>query len=113
MGYRAKEALPIIEIIPHSGRYDYESKYTKGAADHIVPAKLSPALTEQLQELAIKTFTAAGCNGVARIDMMLSEEDKPYVLEVNSVPGMTETSLVRMQLAPKGFLSPIYARKYS
>jgi len=106
-----KEALPIIEIIPHSGRYDYESKYTKGAADHIVPAKLSPALTEQLQKLAIKTFTAAGCNGVARIDMMLSEEDKPYVLEVNSVPGMTETSLVPDAARAKGVSFPDLCEK--
>ena len=89
-----KQAFSIIKIVPHSGRYDYESKYTKGAADHIVPAVLEASLTEKVKEMAIKTFTATGCNGVARVDFMLGEDHTPYVLEVNSVPGMTETSLV-------------------
>lgn len=89
-----KEAFPIIEITTTSGRYDYESKYTKGASTHIIPMPVSEAKTKEIQELAIKTFTACGCRGVARVDMMLSDEEKPYVIEVNSVPGMTELSLV-------------------
>lgn len=89
-----KEAFPIIEITTTSGRYDYESKYTKGASTHIIPMPVSEAKTKEIQELAIKTFTACGCCGVARVDMMLSDEEKPYVIEVNSVPGMTELSLV-------------------
>lgn len=89
-----KEAFPIIEITTTSGRYDYESKYTKGASTHIIPMPVSEAKTKEIQELAIKTFTACGCRGVARVDMMLSDEEKPYVMEVNSVPGMTELSLV-------------------
>ena len=55
---------------------------------------VSAEKTRQIQELAIKTYTACGCRGVARVDMMFSEDEKPYVIEVNSVPGMTETSLV-------------------
>ena len=90
----AKEAMPVIEITTTSGRYDYASKYTKGASTHIVPAELPAALTEQVQNLALQTFTACGCQGVARVDMMLSADGTPYVIEVNSVPGMTETSLV-------------------
>ena len=89
-----KEAFPIIEITTTSGRYDYQSKYTKGASTHIIPAPMSDAKTKEIQDLAIKTFTACGCRGVARVDMMLSEDETPYVIEVNSVPGMTELSLV-------------------
>ncbi|MBQ1867327.1 MULTISPECIES: D-alanine--D-alanine ligase family protein [Selenomonas] len=90
----AKEAFPIIEITTTSGRYDYESKYTKGASTHIIPMPVSDAKTKEIQDLAIKTFTACGCRGVARVDMMLGPDEKPYVIEVNSVPGMTELSLV-------------------
>ena len=89
-----KEAFPIIEITTLTGRYDYDSKYTKGASAHIIPAPLSEEKTKEIQDLAVKTFTACGCKGVDRVDMMLSEDEVPYVIEVNSVPGMTETSLV-------------------
>jgi D-alanine-D-alanine ligase/UDP-N-acetylmuramate--alanine ligase len=89
-----KEAFPIIEITTTSGRYDYNSKYTKGASTHIIPAPISEEKTRELQELAIKTYTACGCKGVARVDMMYSDDETPYVIEVNSVPGMTEVSLV-------------------
>ena len=88
------EAFPIIEITTASGRYDYESKYTKGASTHIIPARVSKELTGKIQALAVDTFRACGCRGVARVDMMLSEAEVPYVIEVNSVPGMTELSLV-------------------
>lgn len=90
----SKEAFPIIEITTSSGRYDYRSKYTQGASAHLVPAPLSEAKTREVQELAVKAFEACGCRGVARVDMMLSEDEVPYVIEVNSVPGMTELSLV-------------------
>lgn len=89
-----KEAFPIIEITTASGRYDYESKYTKGASTHIIPMQVSEEKKKEIEELAIRTFTVCGCRGIARIDMMLSTEEKPYVIEVNSVPGMTELSLV-------------------
>ena len=88
------EALPVIEITTTSGRYDYESKYTPGASAHLVPAPISPECTAEVQELAVRAFNACGCTGVARLDVMLSETEKPYAIEVNSVPGMTETSLV-------------------
>lgn len=89
-----KEAFPIIEITTTSGLYDYKSKYTKGASTHIIPAHISAELTENVQELAIRTFTACGCRGIARVDLMLSDDGIPYVIEVNSMPGMTELSLV-------------------
>ena len=88
------EAFPIIEITTVTGRYDYETKYKKGASKHIVPAPLSDELTERIKAMAVKTFEVCKCSGVARVDLMLSEAGEPYVLEVNTVPGMTETSLV-------------------
>ena len=87
-------ALPVIEITTTTGRYDYETKYKKGASTHICPAELSDDLTIKIQELAVSAFKVCKCAGVARIDVMLSEENIPYAIEVNSVPGMTETSLV-------------------
>lgn len=88
------EALPVIEITTTTGRYDYKSKYTKGLSTHIVPAPLPDELTAEVQSLAIAAFKLCKCAGVARVDMMLSEDNVPYVIEINSVPGMTETSLV-------------------
>ena len=88
------EAFPVIEITTLSGRYDYHSKYTKGASTHIVPAELPAELTTEIQQIAVHACEACGCKGVARVDFMLSEDGKPYAIEVNSMPGMTETSLV-------------------
>lgn len=88
------QALPVIEITTVTGRYDYETKYKKGASTHICPAEISTDLTEKVQALAVEAFKVCKCKGVARVDIMLSEENTPYAIEVNSVPGMTETSLV-------------------
>ncbi len=88
------EALPVIEITTTTGRYDYTSKYTKGLSTHIVPAQIPDEVTSEVQALAVAAFKLCKCAGVARVDMMLSAENVPYVLEINSVPGMTETSLV-------------------
>lgn len=87
-------ALPILELRPKSkaGFYDYEAKYTKGMTEFILPAELSPEITKTCQDLAVKTFRALHCSGYARVDMMVSEEGQPYVLEVNTLPGMTDTS---------------------
>ena len=88
------DALPVIEITTTSGRYDYESKYTVGASRHIIPARISAEAMTRVRETADQTFRIFGCWGVARIDMMLSSEDVPYVIDINTMPGMTETSLV-------------------
>ena len=104
-------AMPIIEITTISGRYDYTSKYTVGASTHIVPAELSDLKTEEIKHLAEKTFLACGCKGVARVDMMLSTEEVPYVIEVNSVPGMTETSLVPDAARAMGLDFPLLCEK--
>lgn len=87
-------ALPILELRPKSkaGFYDYEAKYTKGMTEFILPAEISDATTKHAQELAVKTFKALGCSGYARVDMMVDKAGNPYVLEVNTLPGMTDTS---------------------
>jgi D-alanine--D-alanine ligase len=96
------KALPIVMIAPHSGSYDFHSKYTKGATDYLVPAPLSEEVTAYVQGLAIETYKVLGLSGVARIDVMLDAENIGYVLEANTIPGMTATSLVPKEAAAVG-----------
>jgi D-alanine-D-alanine ligase len=84
--------LPVLEIVSPTGVYDYHAKYTAGASDHFV-ADLPADTANIICDLAIKTYKAIGCEGLSRIDFLLTEENKPYVLEVNTSPGMTATSL--------------------
>lgn len=102
IGDETAQALPVIEIVPHSGRYDYRSKYTKGCTDYIVPAELEHVVTERIQNLAVRAFQLFGCRGVARVDFMMDEAGQPYVLEINTIPGMTATSLVPKAAAATG-----------
>jgi D-alanine-D-alanine ligase len=95
-------AYPVVEIEPKSGFYDYASKYTKGMTTYTCPAKLDKDLSRHVRELAVEATQVLGCSGVARVDFRLSEEDEPYLLEVNTLPGMTPTSLVPMAAAAKG-----------
>lgn len=87
-------AFPVINIRPRSGAYDFKSKYTKGETEYLVPAPLPEATTKHVQKLAIAAYKVLGCKGVARADVMLDNQGQGYVLEVNTVPGMTATSLV-------------------
>lgn len=87
-------ALPSLEIISKTGVYDYQAKYTVGLSEHIIPARLPAYTNQRLAELAIQTYQAIGCKGFARVDFIVDEELKPYVLEINTIPGMTETSLL-------------------
>ncbi|NPV27681.1 MAG: D-alanine--D-alanine ligase [Firmicutes bacterium] len=86
-------ALPLIEIVSTTGVYDYESKYTVGMSEHIIPPRLSEAVQQKVKDLAIRTFQTLGCQGYARIDFMVDTAGTPYVLEANTAPGMTSTSL--------------------
>lgn len=88
-----EKALPIIEIIPKNEIYDYESKYSEGGSEHIIPARISDSLTKQIQEYAIQAHRVLGCETYSRVDFLLLENEKPYILEVNTLPGMTPTSL--------------------
>jgi len=96
------EALPIVEIRPKSGHYDYESKYTSGASDYFCPADLPAELAARIAELGRRSVRALGCRGVARVDFRLSPSNEPYCLEVNTIPGMTPTSLVPMAAKARG-----------
>lgn len=96
------QALPIVMIAPHSGSYDYHSKYTTGATDYLVPAPLSEEVTAYVQGLALETYKVLGLSGVARIDVMLDAKNIGYVLEANTIPGMTATSLVPKEAAAVG-----------
>lgn len=86
--------LPVLEIKPKHDLYDYECKYTSGMSEYIVPAEISDEVKAELQSQAILAFNALGCNGYARVDFRVSKDYKPYCLEINTLPGMTSTSLV-------------------
>ncbi len=88
------QALPVIEIAPHSGYYDYTNKYTSGATDYIVPAQIPPEIFAHVQDMAVKAHEALGCSGYSRADFRLAPDGSVYILEVNTAPGMTATSLV-------------------
>lgn len=96
-------ALPVIEIVvPGDGLYDYEHKYHSEATQYFCPADLSAALTEQLQQLAVQAYQALDCAGWGRVDIMLDEQHQPWLLEVNTSPGMTPQSLVPMAAKAQG-----------
>src|SRR5699024_8594710 len=88
-----EEALPVIEIIPKNYFYDYKSKYEPGGSEHIVPADISEDLTETIQAYAVKAHQSLGCETYSRVDFLLREDGVPIILEVNTLPGMTPTSL--------------------
>jgi len=87
------EALPIIQVVPKGGFYDFQAKYTAGQTEYLVPAPLEGAIYERLQQVAVAAFRALGCAGAARVDFMVREREF-FCLEVNTIPGMTETSLL-------------------
>lgn len=84
-------ATEILELRPKNEWYDYEAKYTKGMTEFILPAELSDEMTQRVKEIAVKAFEITGCSGVSRVDFLIVD-DIPYVLEINTSPGMTETS---------------------
>jgi D-alanine-D-alanine ligase len=100
------EALPLVEIIPAGGLYDYAHKYEKGRTRYACPAELPAALTARIQADALKAWTLLGCRHLARVDFRLAPDGTPFCLEVNTIPGMTETSLFPMAAAAAGLDFP-------
>src|SRR5581483_406018 len=94
VGILGEKALPVIEIKPAHAFYDFHSKYAPGGSVHVTPAPLSSAKTKQVQRVALRAFKALGCSVYGRVDVMLSRSGRPFVLEVNTIPGMTATSLL-------------------
>jgi D-alanine-D-alanine ligase len=106
------QALPILEIIPKGGFYDFNNKYpflnpqAGGGAKHVCPANIDPNTTRQIQELALRAFRALGLVVYGRVDVLLTASGDPFVLEVNTIPGMTEASLLPEAAAAAGINYP-------
>ncbi|MCS7215667.1 MAG: D-alanine--D-alanine ligase [Thermodesulfovibrio sp.] len=94
IGVLGDRVLGGVEVRPKKGFYSYEAKYTKGLTEYILPPEIDSVLYEKLKELGLKAHRALNCSGATRVDMIVDSQGNPYVLEVNTIPGMTETSLL-------------------
>lgn len=94
LGNEQPHALPVIEIVPDGGFYDFEAKYTPGRSQHLCPAPLADDVADQMKQYAQAAHKALGCAGVSRTDFLLDEEGGFWALETNTLPGMTATSLL-------------------
>ena len=101
-GVVESEVLPIVEITAPDDWYGYDAKYTKGASRYLVPAPLDSRTETLCREITLRTYTALGCRGMGRVDFRLSEDGQLYVLELNNIPGFTETSLLPKAAAQAG-----------
>ena len=94
--------LPVVEVRPKSGQFDYRNKYTPGNTEYFCPAQMDAAMTARIQEAALGAFRAVGGRDYARVDVMVRSSGEPVVLEVNTLPGMTPTSLLPLAAAAAG-----------
>src|SRR5665811_2368212 len=96
VGTQDPRVLPIVEAVPKSGHdfYDFESRYTPGETEFNVPASLESAVAEEVERISLETYRALGCSGFGRVDIILDAADRPWILELNTIPGLTETSLM-------------------
>jgi len=95
LGNKKPEPLPLVEIIPRKSRFfDYQSKYLKGGAREIAPARISKRLTRRIKEIALVVYRLIGCRGFSRVDFILRKAKEPLVLEINTIPGLTPMSLL-------------------
>lgn len=99
-------AYPVVEIVPGEGFYNYENKYKPGATKETCPAPISPELTKEMQEYAVKGYHALGLESYARLDFIMTEDHRMYCLEANTLPGMTPTSLIPQEAAVLGIDYP-------
>ncbi len=105
------EVLPVIEIIPEGGIYDYEHKYTKGKTKYVCPAELPDDISAEAQRLALTAFKILGCKGYGRVDFRLGPENQLFCLEVNTLPGMTSSSLLPKAAKAAGMEFPVLIDK--
>ena len=103
LGNDTLEILPIVEIVPNGGFYDYKAKYTAGETDEIVPARVSGAVTAEARRIATLCHQTLGCQGMSRTDMIVTGKNEIYTLEVNTIPGMTPTSLLPRSAEAAGY----------
>ncbi len=94
IGILGKKALPVIELKPKRKFYDYKAKYTKGMTEYLIPAPISQSLTAKLKAIALKAHQTLGLRDLSRVDFKVDSSGNPFVLEINSIPGFTETSLL-------------------
>jgi D-alanine-D-alanine ligase len=106
VGVLGNAALPIVEIVPREGFYDYEHKYTKGASEYHVPASIPPELAARIQGIALEACRALDLRVYSRVDVLLAPDGRFNVLEINTIPGMTETSLLPKAAAVVGMDFP-------
>lgn len=98
-----KEYLfPITEVVAKNEFFDYEAKYTAGMSDEITPADITPEVAEQLNEMTLAAYKACRCKGLARVDFIVTPEGKPYMIEINTIPGMSAGSIVPKQIRAAG-----------
>ena len=102
VGILGEEALPVVEICAPDGWYDYGAKYTKGRTEYHVPAPLTAEQATRCQELALRVFHALGCRDLGRVDLRMTPAGELFVLEMNTIPGFTETSLLPKAAAAAG-----------
>ena len=102
VGILGEKVLPVVEVRPKSGSYDYTNKYTAGNTEYFCPADFDAATTQRIQAAALGAFRAIGGRDYARVDVMVRADGSPVVLEVNTLPGMTETSLLPKAAAAAG-----------
>ena len=102
VGILGETILPVVEVRPRAGSYDYQNKYTAGATEYFCPADFEPETTRRIQAAAHAAFQAIGGRDYGRVDVMLAADGTPLVLEVNTLPGMTETSLLPKAAAAAG-----------
>lgn len=93
LGNHVPRSLPVVEITSENEFYDFEAKYTKGMCHHIIPARISEELQSTVERISLRAYQVLGCKGLARVDLMLDQEGAPKIIEVNTLPGMTEMSL--------------------
>ena len=111
VGVLDKEALPIIEIIPKVGFYDYKNKYQAGSAEEVTPAHISAELTLKMQEMALETHRVLGLSSYSRIDFLMNEQNEIFCIEANTLPGMTPTSLLPQEAQAIGLDYPTLCEK--
>lgn len=99
-------ALPVIEIVPENEFYDYEAKYAVGKSTHVIPARISPAAIEECKRISLEAHRVLGCRGVSRSDLIVDSAGACWLLETNTIPGMTETSLLPDAARAEGISFP-------
>ncbi len=111
LGNTKAQALPVIEIVNDDGFYDLKAKYEPAELHHIIPARLQPETYTEVQDLAVQAHKALGCRGASRTDFIIREDRTPIILETNTIPGMTETSLMPDAARHAGISFPEFCQK--